>query len=401
MDAHAGVTTPAHRPGAATRRGAGTWVPVTMLGFGSFAIGTATFVVAGVLGGLAADLGVSVGAAGLTVTVFALSSAIGGPLLSALLGGGRRRTVLVGALVVFGAAPVVAALAPTLPVLLGARVLSALAAGVYVPAAGAAAVAAVPAAQRGRALAVVLGGASASMVLGAPMGVLLAAVSSWRAAFWLVVVLCVVAAAGLLAVRTESGPVPRTTLQERVQPLRSGVLAGSLVVTLLLMTGSNAAYTYLGPVLGPAAGPAGLGLLIAAFGVGGAVGTWCGGAAADRWGSIRTAAAAAAALTVALGLLPLAVPALGAALAVVLVWGLAAFAFVPAQQHRLLGITDAPAPLVLALNSSAINLGFAVGALLGGLVVDAGAAGRLWIVAASCCAIALALHGALTHGRKS
>jgi predicted MFS family arabinose efflux permease len=395
MERQAGAMALAQRPGESR-----VWAPVAMLGLGSFAIGTATFVLAGVLGGLAADFGVSVGAAGLTVTVFAVSSAIGGPVLSALLGAQRLRTLLVGALVVFGVANVVAALAPSLPVLLGARVLSALAAGVYVPAAGAAAVAAVPAEQRGRALAVVLGGASASMVLGAPIGVLLAAASSWRASFGLVVALSAVAIGGLLAVRVGTGAAGRTSLVARLRPLRSGPLAGSLLVTLLLMTGSNSAYTYLGPVLGPAAGPAGLGLLISAFGIGGAAGTWCGGTAADRWGSRRTIAAAAGVLTVALAILPLEVPTLGAALVVVLVWGLAAFAFVPAQQHRLLGLADAPAPLVLALNSSAINLGFAVGALLGGLVVDAGGAGRLWIVAATCCAAALALHGALTHRRK-
>ncbi|GAA1292761.1 MFS transporter [Pseudonocardia aurantiaca] len=398
MDGQAGATALAPRPSGV---GAATWVPVGMLGLGSFAIGTATFVVAGVLGGLAADLGVSVGAAGLTVTAFAVSCGIGGPVLSALLGVRPPRPVLVGALVVFGAANVVAAVAPSLPVLVGARVLSALAAGVYVPAAGAAAVAAMPAEQRGRALAVVLGGASASMVLGAPIGVLLAAASSWRMAFGFVVVLCAVAVAGLLAVRVHAGPIPRTSLRARLRPLRSRALAGSLAVTLLLMAGSNTAYTYLGPLLGPVAGPVGIGLLIGMFGFGGLLGTWYGGAAADRWGSARTAAAAVSVLTTALVLLPLAVSALGTALAVVLVWGLAAFAFVPAQQHRLLGLGDASAPLVLALNSSAINLGFAAGALLGGVVVDAGGVGKLWVVAAACCGGALVLHQALTYWRRS
>jgi predicted MFS family arabinose efflux permease len=359
------------------------------------------FVVAGVLEGLAADLRVSVGAAGLTVTAFAVSSAVGGPVLSALLGPRGLRQVLVGALVVFAISTAVAALAPSLPVLLGARVVSALAAGVYVPAAGAAAVAAVPAEQRGRALAVVLGGASAAMVLGAPVGVLLAAASSWRAAFGLVVALCAVAVGGLLAVGIEAGPIASASLGARLRPLRSGALAGSLAVTLLLMTGSNTAYTYLGPVLGPAAGPAGIGLVIAVFGMGGLAGTWWGGAAADRWGSRHSVAAGAAVLTAALAVAPAAVPALGTALAVVFVWGLAVFAFVPAQQHRLLGLADGPAPLVLALNSSAINLGFAAGALLGGAVLDAGGIGRLWVVAAACCGAALVLHQALTYRRKS
>jgi predicted MFS family arabinose efflux permease len=131
---------------------------VAPLGVGAFAIGTDLFVVAGVLAGLAADVGVTVGAAGLTVTVFALAYASGAPVLGALLGTRPLRQVLIGSLVLFGLCNVVSALAPSIGVLLVARVLGALAASVYIPAAGSAAVAAAPASRRGRALGVVLAG---------------------------------------------------------------------------------------------------------------------------------------------------------------------------------------------------------------------------------------------------
>ncbi len=78
-------------------------------------------------------------------------------------------------------------------------------------------------------------------------------------------------------------------------------------------------------------------------------------------------------------------------------WGIAAWGFVAAQQHRLIGLGAGPAPLLLALNSSAIHLGFAAGALLGGLVVDAAGAGPLWLLAVACCGAGLALHGILTR----
>jgi predicted MFS family arabinose efflux permease len=142
MHCHA-VVTPVvdrmtHVPGAAL----GTWTSVATLGIGAFAIGTDMFVVAGVLRGLAGDLDVTVGAAGLTVTAFALAYAIGAPLLSALIEERRVRSVLIGSLVLFGLFNLASAVAPSLAALLGARVLSALAASAYVPAAGAAAVAA-------------------------------------------------------------------------------------------------------------------------------------------------------------------------------------------------------------------------------------------------------------------
>ncbi|MFC6900600.1 MFS transporter [Nonomuraea dietziae] len=165
------------------------WLAVVALGIGAFAIGTDMFAMAGMLGGISRDLGVTVGAAGLTVTVFALAYAIGAVLLSALLGSWPLRRVLIGSAALFGILSALSAVAPALPALLAVRVLGALAASVYVPAACAAAVAAVPASHRGRALSVILGGTATAMVLGAPLGVALASRLSWRVAFGLVAVL--------------------------------------------------------------------------------------------------------------------------------------------------------------------------------------------------------------------
>ncbi|MFD1516909.1 MFS transporter, partial [Pseudonocardia yunnanensis] len=120
-------------PPGAPVRDRGRWTTVAVLGIGTFAIGTDMFVVAGVLAGLADDLGVTVGAAGLTVTVFALAYATGAPLLGALFGTRPLRRTLIGSVVLFGLFNVMSAVAPTLGVLFVARVLSALAASVYVP----------------------------------------------------------------------------------------------------------------------------------------------------------------------------------------------------------------------------------------------------------------------------
>jgi predicted MFS family arabinose efflux permease len=376
------------------------WTSVAALGIGAFAIGTDMFVVAGVLGPLAGDLGVTVGGAGLAVTVFALAYATGAPLLSALLGARPLRQMLIGSLVLFGLFNVMSAMAPTVAVLLCARALSALAASVYVPAAGAAAVAAVPASHRGRALAMVLGGASIAMVLGAPLGVLAAALLSWRAAFGLVAVLAALTVLGLLASCVGDALLMRSTVRERLRPLRSPAVVGTLGVTLLVMTASNSMYTYLGVLLaGAAPGPVGLGLFIAAFGAGGVVGTWWGGTAADRRGSRRVVGLAVIVLAAGFAVLPLVATTMAAALAVVAVWGIAAWGFVPAQQHRLIGLGSvdsgwgpAPAPLLLALNSSAIHLGFAAGSLFGGLVVDTAGARSLSMLAVACCGAGLILH---------
>ncbi|WP_344728936.1 MFS transporter [Pseudonocardia yunnanensis] len=385
-------------PPGAPVRDRGRWTTVAVLGIGTFAIGTDMFVVAGVLAGLADDLGVTVGAAGLTVTVFALAYATGAPLLGALFGTRPLRRTLIGSVVLFGLFNVMSAVAPTLGVLFVARVLSALAASVYVPVAGAAAVAAVPASHRGRALGVILGGASIAMVLGAPLGVLLAALLSWRAAFTLVAVLAAVTVLGLLGSGVGSGPLIASTVRERLRPMRSPIVAATLAVTFLVMAASNSMYTYLAVLLGSAAGSVGLGLFIGAFGLGGLVGTWSGGAAADRLGSRPVVLLAVTVLTACFAVLPVVATTVAGALTLVVGWGIAAFGFVPAQQHRLIGLDVGRPPLVLALNSSATHFGFATGALFGGLVVDAGGAGRLWLLASACCAAALILHA--THTRE-
>ena len=165
---------------ARERTAAGT-AAVPALAVGAFAIGTDIHVVAGVLGGLANEFGVPVGAAGLAATGFALGYAVGAPLLSAAVAARPPRPVLLGSLVLYGLLTALSALAPTLPVLLVTRTLAALACCVFVPTAAAAAVAAVPGNRRGRALGTILVGSSVGTVLGAPLGTLLAALLSWRA----------------------------------------------------------------------------------------------------------------------------------------------------------------------------------------------------------------------------
>lgn len=366
---------------------------VAPLGVGAFAIGTDLFVVAGVLADIAADVGVTVGAAGLTVTVFALAYASGAPVLGALLGTRPLRQVLIGSLVLFGLGNVVSALAPSLAVLLAARVVAALAASAYIPAAGAAAVAAASASRRGRALGVVLAGSAIATVLGAPLGVLLASQLSWRAAFGLVAMLTAVTVLGLLRSGIGSGAPSRSTLSERLRPLRSPAVVGTLAVTFLVMAASNSTYTYLAVLLDATSGT--LSLFIGAFGIAGMVGTWWGGIAADSHRSGRAVPVAAIVLATALAALPHV--AAGGTLVVAVAWGAAAWGFVSAQQHRVIGLGSGPPPLLLALNSSAIHFGFATGALLGGLVVDSAGVRSLWMIPVACCGAALALNGILVR----
>lgn len=359
--------------------------PVGLLAVGAFAIGTDMFVVAGILGALAADLHVPLGTAGLAVAVFGVAYGVGTVLLGALLGARPLRQVLIGAQALYALCTVAAAAAPSLSVLLAARVLGGLAASAYLPAAGAATVASVPPSHRGRALAMLLGGGSASVVLGAPLGVVLAGAVSWRAAFALVATLAAATAAGLLCTRVASVRLPRADLRERLRPAASRAVVAALAVTFLVGAGSNSSFTYLAALTDGVP----LGLLIGVFGAGGVLGTWWGGVASDRWGGRTVVLAAAVVLGACLAATAGSLPPL-----LLACWGLAGWALFAGQQHRLSGFTAGPATLLLALNSSAHHLGVATGALLGGLIVDAG--GAPWPFAVACCAAAVAILRART-----
>ena len=164
---------------------------------GAFAIGTEGFMIAGLLPVLAADLGVSVPASGQLVTVFAVTYAVGSPVMATLLGNVDRRRVLIGALAIFAAGNLLAAGAHSFGQLMAARVLLALAAGVFLPTANAVATSLVPAARSGTALAIITGGGTVAVALGVPLGAWIAAQGDWRSTFVACGVLSALATAGL------------------------------------------------------------------------------------------------------------------------------------------------------------------------------------------------------------
>ncbi|WP_149549752.1 MFS transporter [Streptomyces marokkonensis] len=350
-------------------------LPVTpLLAVGAFAIGTDTFVVAGVLPEVARDLDASLADAGWVSTLFALTYAVLAPVLGALTGRLERRRVLVVSLTVFAVGNAASALADGLAALLAARVLTAAGAALYVPAASASAAALAAPERRGRAMAVVLGGLSAATLAGVPFGTWLAADLGWAATFWLLAGLgavCAVAVAlGLPEVRLPAAP----GLAARLAPVRDPRVLSTVLTTLAFMTGGYLALTYVGAVLAPATDGDGgvLALLLLVFGVFAVGGTVAGGRATDRFGPAPVLSAALAGLAAVLVTLPLARDSLTTAVVAMAAWGVTAMATQPPQQHRLFTIAPASGPLLLSLNSSATFAGISLGGFLGGRVLSHG-----------------------------
>ncbi|HMN86253.1 MAG TPA: MFS transporter [Bauldia sp.] len=346
------------------------------LSVGTFVIGAESFLLAGVLPAIADDLGTTIAAAGQLISAYALAYAIGSPILATLLARAPRKAMLVGGLVAFALSNAVAGLATSFAVLVAARILLGLSAGLFTPTANAVAVALVPPAMRGRAIATVIGGMTVAVALGAPLGTLLAAQSSWRMPFLVIAGVSGLAALGLLVGLPSDLPRSSASLSERVALLANRRVLKALLVTLFWAASAFTVFTYVAPLLASVGIDGSLvSAAFFAFGVASALGNAYGGIVVDRIGAVRTQSASLSTLVVALLALSLVATAMPvplaafATVALLAVWGVAGWAFYPAQSARLVDIAPEAPVVALSLNSSALFFGQAAGATFGSLVV--------------------------------
>lgn len=360
------------------------------LALGSFAISTEGFVISSLLPDIAADAGISVPLAGSLITAFALAYAIGAPILATLTGEWDRRTVILWTLVVFVIGNIVAALSSSFELLLIARILMALSSGLFAATAQGTAVALVDDHHRARAIAVVVGGTTVAVAVGAPLGALVAAIAGWRGTFYAIAGLGALAGA-ILWWRLPRGIIgTRLPLRRRLAAaLRPGVLP-ILATTTFALIGAFTVFSFIAPLAMEGAGMSELALpgLLLASGIGAVIGNIVGGQAADRFGATRTVAWSLALSAVLLGavsvvptLLPhyLAGPAL---IVLMMAWSMVGWAFPPAQASRILKAAPDAAPIVLSLNASALYFGVALGAVVGAGVLRFGVPADLGPVAA-------------------
>ncbi|MFI6941417.1 MFS transporter [Streptomyces sp. NPDC050418] len=345
------------------------WLAVAAVTLGIFTVMTAELLPVGLLTPVGTELGVSDGTAGLLVTVPGLVAALAAPLLTVASGRLDRRLVLAALAGLVAAAHAVSALAGHFAYLLGARVLLGVAIGGFWAFAGGLALRLVPAAQVGRATAVIFGGVSAASVLGVPAGTLAGDLGGWRLPFAAVAVLAL-GVLGALLVLLPPLPAQRSlSVRDLTGLLRTNrKVRTGLALTGLLVTAHFLAYTFVRPVLTEEFGvPDGaVGWLLLGYGVCGVGGNFLAGSLGGR----RLLLIAAALTTVLAALAAL--PGGGVTGAVLLLaWGLAYGGVSVALQSWFLAAAPEAVEAVTALNVSVFCLSIALGALLGGRLVDA------------------------------
>ena len=368
---------------------------------GNFVIGTGVMVVPGTLNEISASLAISVATAGQLITAAAAVMCIGAPLLAAAVAGWDRRQLLALTLLWYAAGHALAALMPSFGALLPVRMLTVIAPAIFTPQAAACAGLLVPPEQRGRAVTFVFLGWSMASVLGLPIGALIGGHLGWRMAFVAVALLSIVSAASIWLTLPAGIRPAALTAAAWSRVLRSPVLMGIVAVTALQGAGQFVLFSYFGPILKQSFGADAttLSVMWALFGACGLIGNMVVSRFIDRVGAGRMVLVTTSLIALSLLLWPTA-STLAWLAALLVPWGLGCFATNSAQQARLVGLAPALAPGSVALNSSGIYTGQAVGAALGGWLLAHDAAAWMSWVGFGVMLVAISLSTAIDRSRR-
>ncbi|CAG7598152.1 Purine efflux pump PbuE [Paenibacillus solanacearum] len=358
---------------------------IYMLAAVSFLVGTSEYVIAGILDKVANDIGVSVSAAGQLITVFSLAYAFGTPVLMALTARLERRKLLLYALGLFAAGNLAALMLPGFASLIASRVILAMSTGVFVVTALTVASKLAEPGKQGGAIATLVMGFSTSLIVGVPIGRLVASAYDWKLIFGGIGLL------GIAAMFVIGFAIPRTEGEEPV-PLRSQLallkqthIIVALLVTFFWIGGYAIAYTYISPFLLTVTGMSeqGVSASLFAFGIASLLGSKLGGFGTDRWGVRRTLIGGMLLHAAALVVLSLFATTPAAIVPLLMLWAFSAWSSGPTQQYYLLTLAPAASGIMLSLNTSVLQLAMAAGAGVGGVVVEQASLSSItWISAA-------------------
>jgi predicted MFS family arabinose efflux permease len=349
--------------------------------FGNFVIGSGVMVVPGTLNDISASLSVSVAGAGQLISAGALLMCIGAPLFAAVVAGWDRRRLLVLTMLWYGLLHLACTFATSFVGLLPLRVLTMAAPAIFTPQAAACVGLLVPPEHRGRAITFVFLGWSVASVLGMPLGAYVGGTLGWRAAFALVGVLSVVSAIWIWRAMPNGVKPPPLSLAAWKEVLGSPALMLCVLVTVLYSAGQFVLFAYFAPYYKVRIGitPGELSLLFAWFGAFGLLGNILLSRHVDRLGAASCVLIGISLMATSLLLWPLGTSLWLAAL-VSIPWALGCFSSNSAQQARLVGMAPTLAAGSIALNTSAMYAGQAVGAASGGWLISRDLMGALnWV----------------------
>ena len=346
--------------------------PLLALAVSAFGIGTSEFIIMGLLPDLARSFHVSIPKTGILVSGYALSVTLGSPLVALALSRMDRKRALLILMGMFLVGNALCALAPTFLLLLFARILTALCHGAFFGIGSIVASNLVPRTERAQAIALMFSGLTLANVLGVPAGTALGQAFGWRFAFWALVPIGLIAGLGLLRLVPHQ-PAEKIHLKHEfhavIRPQVQLVLAMSTLSSVSLFC----VFTYIAPILEQVThvSPAAVTRVLVVFGVGITLGNLMGGRLAD-WKQMPVLIAGILLLILIFLAMPLLETKVVPAVLMVFVWGCIHFAAGAPLQARIVDQAKGAPNLASTLNQGAFNLGNALGASLGGIMLTEG-----------------------------
>jgi multidrug resistance protein len=346
------------------------------LAISAFGIGTTEFVPVGLLASIAADLNIGITLAGLLISGYAIGVAVGAPVLTALTNRMSRKSLLMSLMAVFIVGNIIAATATSFEILIVARFITAFSHGVFFSIGSTIAVQLVPPHKKASAIALIFTGLTVATVTGVPLGTFIGQSFGWRATFWGVALL------GIIAIVASALLIPKNLKQsspakfsDMFRLMTNKHILMGLSITALGYGGTFVAFTYLTPILQDVTGlkPGMISIVLLVYGVAVAIGNEVGGRLANH-NPVRALFWMFIAQAAILVIMSFMIPFKIAGLIGVIFMGLLAFMNVPGLQLYVVQLAEKYVPSAVdvasALNIAAFNIGIAAGATIGGLVVD-------------------------------
>ncbi|MHA7582468.1 MFS transporter [Paenibacillus vandeheii] len=349
-----------------------TW-KIYVLALVSFLVGTSEYVIAGILDRISDTMNISLIAAGQLITIFSLVYALGTPIIIALTSRMDRRKLLLYFLGLFVIGNVLAFLLPGYGLFIAARVLMALGAGVVVVTSLTIAAKIAAVGKQASSIATVITGFTASLIVGVPLGRMVAAAWDWKLVFAGIAILGVIAMIVIaITIPPSEGEAP-VPLKKQLSLLKQPRIGLALLVSFFWLGGYSIAYTYISPYLVSIAGmsEALLSSALLAFGIASLIGSKSGGYSADRMGVKRTLLMGMALHVISLLMLNVTAHSGAAVFIVLILWSFSAWSSGPTQQYNLVTMAPESSGIMLSLNSSVMQLAMAAGAGIGGIAVSA------------------------------
>ncbi|OMD60659.1 MFS transporter [Paenibacillus odorifer] len=347
-----------------------TW-KIYMLAFISFLVGTSQFSIVGMLDKVAASVGVSLSTAGQLITIFALANAIGTPIVIIAIArmNQRKQLLLALAIIILGSVSTIAL--PGFGFLLVSRAILGIGTGVFVVTAYSIAGKLAPPERSGRAMSNVAMGFSSSLVFGVPIGRMVAASYDWKTIFWVIGFLSLLAAFAVARLIPSTEGEASVPLGKRLSHLKNPKIAVTISVTFLVFTGYSIVNTYITPLLTTIMPmmEQKMSIILFTLGIGSLIGSKLSGFLSDKIGKVPTLIGAMVLQILALTLLSVSSGGVILSILLLMIWEIACWTFGPSQNFNLMSLAPQASGIVLSLNSSFVQFGFAAGAGIGGIAM--------------------------------